>query len=293
MGKKIRTAVRIAAAFGAFFLLAVLSPSDTAAEPGADLFNDLKQRLVRDGYDKAAITTLYALPGVGFDVDSVARFFIHSESRLDYGQFSRPEAVKRARTYMWSHAGTLDKAQKAYGVDKEVITAILLVETQLGRYVGRSVVINTLSTMAALTEPDIKDYLYRKIPKGKRLSRHDFDKKARAKAGWAYKELKALIEYAADQGMDTVAIKGSYAGAIGLPQFLPSNAIKLGVDGNGNGKIDLFEDADAIFSIAKYLKYHGWHPGISKKKADRVIRHYNNSSYYAKAVLTVAGMLKK
>ena len=229
---------------------------------------------------------------MAFDVDSVALFFVHSESKLNYGQFSRPDAIARARAYMEKHAVVLDKAQASYGVDKEVITAILLVETQLGKYVGRSVVINTLSTMASLTDPKIRDYLYREIPKKKRMSRRAFEKKARAKSDWAYRELKALIEFSHDQQLDPITIKGSYAGAMGLSQFMPSNALKLGVDGDQNGQINLFDDADAIFSIAKYLKYHGWKEGIAPKKADRVIRHYNNSSYYANAVLTVADKLR-
>ncbi|MFH1983452.1 MAG: lytic murein transglycosylase [Pseudomonadota bacterium] len=291
MGEQIRKALWVVA-LGAIFLWANF-PAVSGATSTPDLFKELKERLVRDGFDKAAIDKLYAEPGVNFEVDAVSLFFIHNEASLDYGQFSKPEPVKRARAYMKRHKAVLDKAQTAYGVDKEVITAILLVETQLGKYVGRSVVINTLSTMAALSDAKARDTLYRKMPKEKRMDSRDYEKKARAKAGWAYKELKALIEHADAQGMDPVAIKGSYAGAMGLAQFLPSNAIKLGVDGNGNGRVDLFEDDDAIFSIAYYLKYHGWKKGISKSKAHRVIRHYNNSTYYADAVLAVADQLRK
>lgn len=291
MGERIRK-VGWAMALGAIFLWASL-PALSGAASQPDLFKGLKEHLVQDGFDKAAIDRIYAEPDVVFDVDSVAQFFIHSEASLDYGQFSQPEPIKRARTYLKRHDAALSKAQTAYGVDKEVITAILLVETQLGKYVGRSVVINTLSTMAALSDPRIRDTLYRKIPKEKRLTKRDFDIKARAKAGWAYSELKALIEHASAQGLDPVTIKGSYAGAMGLSQFMPSNAIKLGVDGDDNGRVDLFEDTDAIFSIAYYLKYHGWKKGISKQKAHRVIRYYNNSTYYADAVLDVADKLRK
>jgi membrane-bound lytic murein transglycosylase B len=291
MGEQIRKTMSMVALW-AIFLWAG-GPLLAAATPPSDLFKGVKQRLIRDGHDKKAITALYAHPGVVFDVDSVALFFVHSESKLDYGQFSRPEAIKRARAYMKRHKAPLEAAEKKFGVDKEAITAILLVETQLGRYVGRSVVINTLSTMAALTDPKIRDHLYRKIPKDRRLSRSEFDRKARAKSDWAYRELKAFIEHTQDQGVDAVTIKGSYAGALGLSQFMPSNVLKLGVDGNGDGKVDLFDDADAIFSIARYLQYHGWKKGISRKKAHRVIRHYNNSTYYADGVLAVADALKK
>ncbi|RLB95854.1 MAG: protein MltB, partial [Deltaproteobacteria bacterium] len=92
--------------------------------------------------------------------------------------------------------------------------------------------------------------------------------------------------------METTRIKGSYAGAMGIAQFMPSNAYALAKDGNGNGRIDLFEHADAIASIAYYLKYHGWKPGLSAKKQHRVILHYNNSTVYANTVLKVADKLK-
>lgn len=291
MGKQIRK-VMWTMALGAIFLLGacVGPPAAVAAD---DLFDGLQKRLVKDGYDKETIEELYSRPGVAFDVDSVALFFVHSESKLDYGQFSRPEAIKRARAYMVRHAQTLDKAEAEYGVDKEIITAIILVETQLGRYVGRSVVINTLSTMAALHDARIREYLYGQVPKDKRLPHRKFEKKARAKSTWAYRELKALIEFSQDQGIDATLIKGSYAGAMGLSQFMPSNALLLGVDGSGDGSIDLFDDADAIHSVAYYLKYHGWKKGISDKRAHRVIRHYNNSTYYADGVLAVAAELKK
>lgn len=290
MGENRRTTIWILALWGVF-----LFTSGQTASVGAsknNLFDGLQQRLIGDGYDRGAITELFTRPGVAFDVDSVALFFVHNEAKLDYGQFSRSDAIARARAYMKNHATTLDTAQSRYGVDKEVITAILLVETQLGKYVGRSVVINTLATMASLTDPRIRDTLYREIPTKKRMSRREFENKAKAKSDWAYRELKALIEFTHDQQLDIVAIKGSYAGAMGLSQFMPSNALKLGVDGNQNGQINLFDDADAIFSIAKYFKYHGWKEGIDPKKAHRVIRHYNNSSYYADAVLTVTDKLR-
>jgi membrane-bound lytic murein transglycosylase B len=291
MGEQRRTAVWMVALW-AIFLWAGDDGSRAMAATKDHLFKGLQERLVSDGYDRNTIAAIYARPGVAFDVASVASFFVHRESKLNYGQFSETGSIKQARAYMTRHEAALNKAQAQYGVDKEVITAILLVETRLGRYTGRSVVINTLSTMAALTDPAIRDYLYKQIPKKKRLSPTKYNKKARIKSDWAYRELKALIEFTEDQKLDAVAIKGSYAGAMGLPQFMPSNAIKLGVDGSGDGKIDLFEDTDAIFSIAKYLKYHGWKAGISAEKAHRVIRRYNNSSYYADGVLSAADKLR-
>jgi len=87
-------------------------------------------------------------------------------------------------------------------------------------------------------------------------------------------------------------MKGSYAGAIGIAQFMPTNAYKMAQDGNGDGRKNLYEHADAIASVAYYLKYHGWKPGISAKKQHRMILHYNNSDVYANTVLKIAKKLK-
>ena len=87
-------------------------------------------------------------------------------------------------------------------------------------------------------------------------------------------------------------IKGSYAGAMGISQFMPSNIPELAKDGNNDGSIDLFNHADAIASIAFFLKRHGWKPGISKKKARKVVHHYNHSDQYVAAVLKISILLE-
>jgi membrane-bound lytic murein transglycosylase B len=92
--------------------------------------------------------------------------------------------------------------------------------------------------------------------------------------------------------MDPVSIKGSYAGAMGIAQFMPSNILAYGEDGNGDSRIDLFEDADAIFSIASYLKNYGWKPGIDREKAYKVVYHYNHSKYYVNTILEIRELLE-
>jgi membrane-bound lytic murein transglycosylase B len=94
------------------------------------------------------------------------------------------------------------------------------------------------------------------------------------------------------ENVDPVAIKGSYAGAMGISQFMPSNIPELAKDGNNDGSIDLFNHADAIASIAFYLKHHGWKPGISRQKAEKVVHHYNHSERYVDTVLKISKLLK-
>ncbi len=262
-----------------------------ADSPGKP-FDALQQRLAKDGFDVAKLKILYGRSGVFFDTNTVARFFIHSESSLDYDQFAEGQLIGNAREYILKHKRTFENAQRQYGVGPEIITAILLVETKLGIYLGRSQIFNTLSTMAALTNPDPRAVLWKKTPPNRRLSREKFEKKADRRSAWAYEELKALIRYADREGFDPLSLKGSYAGAMGICQFMPSNIIAYARDGNADGKIDLFDHADAIVSAANYLKQYGWHPGIDEKKAFKVVRQYNHSDPYAKIILKIATLLE-
>ena len=193
---------------------------------------------------------------------------------------------------MREHAATLEAAEKKFGVDPNVITAIILVETKFGRFLGTRSIINTLSTMASLTEAPPREYLWGQLPKERRFERNRYDQKADRKSQWAYKELKAFLTYTQQHKVDPINIKGSYAGAMGIAQFMPSNILAYGKDGNGDGRIDLFEDADAIHSIASYLKHYGWKPGIDRKKAYKVVYHYNHSKYYVNTVLKITELLK-
>ena len=91
--------------------------------------------------------------------------------------------------------------------------------------------------------------------------------------------------------LDPFTVKGSIEGAIGLPQFLPSNIKRYGFDGNGDGRIDLFQHEDAIPSIASYLKAYNWREGDNYRKKKEIIRKYNPSDYYATTVLQLAERL--
>ena len=253
-------------------LVGVLTIAAEAAREADDhlaFFGPLKARLAADGFSPDRIERLYKDTRAAFDTRSVSLFFVHSEARLNYDQFTTTRSVDRARAYLQAHKQALAQAEKTYGVDPAVITAIILVETQLGTMTGGSNVFSALSTMAALTDAGARKALWMAIPKDRRLSRKAFDKKADKKSRWAYDELKALIRYTARENMDPAAIAGSYAGAMGISQFMPSNALRLAVDGNGDGRIDLFAHEDAIVSVGNYLRHHGWQPGISPKEPTR------------------------
>ncbi|OQY00926.1 MAG: protein MltB [Desulfobacteraceae bacterium 4572_130] len=256
-------------------------------------FKNLKKRLVLDGFTEKNIEKIFANPKVFFDVTGVSDFFIYSEAKLDYNQFLSKKSLEKAFEYIKKHKVDFKKVEVKYGVDKTIITAILLVETRLGTYLGKRSVINTLSTMAVLSEKKQREKLWDSIKDSKKIERKEFEKKANKKSNWGYTELKALLKYAAREHINPAKIKGSYAGAIGIPQFMPSNCLALAKDGNKDGNITLFNHTDAIYSVANYLKHFGWEPSITRQKQHKILYKYNHSNYYVDTLLKISDSLNK
>jgi len=255
-------------------------------------FDLLKQRLIQEGFDADHIDKIYDNPRVFFEVDGVSRYFKHVESRVNYEQFLTKRSIKKAKNYMEKFNTELNQTEKIFGVDKEIITAILLVETHLGSYLGKKSIINTLSTLAALSDADLRETFWNKIPPDRRFTKFEYEKKAREKSSWAYSELKAFLTYSQKEGFDPAETKGSFAGAMGIAQFMPSNILTLAIDGDKDGRIDLFSHPDAIMSIGNYLKHHHYRMGMDREKAFRVLLSYNYSKPYADTLLEISDRLK-
>lgn len=274
-------------------LLLVLSADAPALAINSEpYFKTLQKRLIQDGFDKDRIKELYSRSQVYFETKGVSRFIRHREATLNYDQFSSSASILKARQYMQKHKPILTSTSKSYGVDKEVITAIILVESQLGTFLGGPSTVNMLSTMASLYDPNVRDLFWDETLKSQKLSRKRYEKWARKKSKWAYTELKAFLKYTVRENIDPVTVYGSYAGALGIAQFMPSSILAHAKDGNNDGQIDLFNHADAIASIASYLKHYGWHTGIGKQGAKKVIYRYNKSNYYVDAILKISALLK-
>jgi len=277
-----------------FTFLGLWIPITAGATPknDADQFQALQKKLIKDGFNPDKIAKLYSRPQVFFETDGVTILFTYSEAKVDYDQFANDWSIGKAKKYMAEHRQDLDRVEKKYGVDSRVITAILLVESGLGKNTGKRSTLNSLSTLASLMYPDVRRTFYKQIPAEKRPPKKKFEKSAKRRSNWAYGELKAFLKYANKEGMDPAEIPGSFAGAMGYAQFMPSSILAYGKDGNGDGTVDLLTHPDAMASIANYLKRHGWKPGISRKKKEKVIYHYNHSEYYVKAILKIAERLK-
>ena len=259
------------------------------------VFENLLTRLQTDGIEEKTLHTLFTHPELELMYKVVALSLIRKEAKLNYAQFLTKESVSKAVSYLKTHDTTLKKTETHFGVSAPVVVAILSVETAFGKYTGYFNTVNILVTQSLSLEAEIYQQIVNQIPVKEKstLTPNQMKARLKKKSIRAYRELKALLAYAKEHTIDPFIIKGSTEGAIGLPQFLPSNIKKYGSDGNGDNKVDLFQHGDAIASIASYLKAHKWREDNSYKKKQTVILRYNNSVYYANTVLQLAEKLSR
>ena len=274
----------------------VLSPCWVFAD-----WSPLIDRLVADGFDGSTIRALFSRAEVTFEPSAMSdklKELIQKAERLPsdnpkvvYKGYLKEDVIAQAHSYLQENAELLENINNNYCVSKEIIVSILLVETFLGDIVGGKRAFNTLASMALSADLEtIRPYLPQKLINP---SNEGFAKTiCRQKADWAYAELKALILYSHQNGFDPLTLLSSVYGAIGLCQFLPSNILSYGVDADNDGRIDLFTKADAFYSIANYLREHGWRCTMDKGSQREVILRYNKSSVYANTVMAVAQKLK-
>ena len=147
--------------------------------------------------------------------------------------FLTPERIRGGAYFMRQFSRTLGRASDQYGVPPQIVTAIIGVETRYGKQSGNYPIIDSLSTLGFAYPP---------------------------RAAFFRGELKQFFLMAREEKFDPLLPRGSYAGALGMPQFIPSSFRRYAVDFDGNGKRDLWNStADAIGSVANYFEQHGWH----------------------------------
>jgi membrane-bound lytic murein transglycosylase B len=149
-------------------------------------------------------------------------------------KFLTPDNIANGVRFWQQNEAALNRASARYGVPPEYIVAIIGVETRYGGYVGKTRIVDALATLA-FAYPRRADYF----------------------SG----ELASFLIMTRDEGIDPFGPRGSYAGAMGLGQFMPSSFRDYAVDFDGDGDRDLWSSVDAIGSVANYFKSHGWQAG--------------------------------
>jgi membrane-bound lytic murein transglycosylase B len=163
--------------------------------------------------------------------------------RIYRSRFIDPVRIAAGVGFWQANAATLERAEREYGVPAEIIVGIIGIETIYGRDTGNFRVMDALATLS-----------------------FDFPAahpRARERREFFLGELEQLLSLAQRSGVNPLDFRGSYAGAMGMPQFMPSSWIKYAIDFDGDGQIDLAgSSADVIGSVANYFKVFGWQRGL-------------------------------
>jgi membrane-bound lytic murein transglycosylase B len=201
----------------------------------ADVQAFIREMAAQHGFNAARLQAVfgraYAKP------DIIAAMSRPAEAKPWYAYrpiFVNPKRIQGGVTFWRANEAVLARAEQVYGVPPEIVVAIIGVETQYGGNMGKYRVLEALSTLA-------------------------FDYPRRA--DYFRKELENFLLLTRAEGIDPLAPRGSYAGAMGYGQFMPGSFRSYAVDFDGDGYRDLWHPRDAIGSVANYFKKHGWRTG--------------------------------
>jgi len=209
---------------------------DEALQQRPELAAFISAMVDKHGFDRTSLQALFRevqlKPGIVKAISKPAE-----SKRWDEYQpmFVTPARISGGVKFLDENSAVLARAEREYGVPAEVIAAVIGVETRYGKNTGSYRVMDALTTLAL-----------------------DFPSRAPFFLG----ELENYLLLAQQEGMDPLSMKGSYAGAMGIGQFMPGSYLRYAVDFDGDGRRDLGHDtADAIGSVANYLAAYGWDQG--------------------------------
>jgi membrane-bound lytic murein transglycosylase B len=226
----------VAAAF--VCLICIIGPARAASSPPLrpEIDSFIDEMVAKHGFQRSSLRKLFRQaqprPAVIRAISTPGTARPWHEFRATYIEERR---IAAGVEFWREHADALGRAQREYGVPEEMIVATIGVETVYGRNMGRFRVLEALSMLT-------------------------FDYPPRA--ALFRSELEALLLLSREAGLDALSIRGSYAGAMGIPQFLPSSYRRYAVDFDGDGRSDIWRSAsDAIGSVANYYRNFGWETG--------------------------------
>lgn len=256
-------------------------------------YQPLIHRLSQDGFDAEFLSKLFTDPRAEL-IPRVTTISLDLREVPElYKQFLNQESITLSKKFLYENLKILKKMEKQFHVDKEVVVAILLVESRFGENIGKHRVIPTLASMALMDSQENlrENYLIlREIDP--ELSYAWMEGLAKRKAAWAYHELKCFLKIIRDEKIDPLEVLGSFAGALGMAQFIPSSYLAYALNKKGL-KSWLLGNEEAIFSIGNYLNAHGWKKNLPLEKKKRLLWYYNRSEPYIETILQVAQEIKR
>jgi len=241
-------------------LSTLLLISSVSANKNEELNQKLITELVKEhGFDEQYVVSIFDqinyLPQL---IENISKPAEKTKTWAEYRNiFMTPKRIAAGVIFANQHQELLTRAENKTGVPKEILLGILGVETYFGRIQGSYKVIDSLYTLVAGYPP-----------------RSDFFKK----------QLIQLFYLCREQNLPIESIKGSYAGAMGAPQFIASSYRNFAIDGNSDGKIDLFNSwDDVVMSVGNYLEKNGWQSNEDILSESTTIES-ELSSYFSKTI---------
>ncbi len=216
---------------------------------------------------------------------------------VDHHELVTDQAVQASRKFLERNTEPLDKAETLFGVDREIIAALLWVETRHGTVTGRFHVPSVYASLLVANTSRSRRYLEREAKKT-RLPASTTMKEVKEKivtrtdrkGVWALTELRALEALFLKNAKTVRNLKGSFAGAFGISQFIPTSYQRHAFTDRSDETPDLADTNDAVLSVANYLKQNGW--AANSDSRYKALFHYNNSKDYVEAILALSERLK-
>ncbi len=243
----------------AFFLLFGVCVSAGKEFPKESAARKIFLRIKDDNLPKEYVEAVMKDPRMRFDRALIDTIRTLKRRRTGFGFMFDSVSVARGKSFLKGYA-PLGGVSKKYGVPPEILTAMFRIECDLGLNAGTFCAPTTFYT------------LYVHFPKYR---------------AFALREMRMFLRWCKKESIDPFSVRGSWMGALFLTQFMPSS-LGFGVDGDGDGKVNLLSFTDALFSIGNYLKKAGY-----RRNPRKAVFQYNHNEAYVKAVFRYAELIKK
>jgi membrane-bound lytic murein transglycosylase B len=251
----------------------------------------LADLLIERGVEKKEVERLFLDPRMPEFTELFFSVTPRESPRL-YTSFFSEKRIEATKKYLQQYAPVFKRAEEAYGIDRRIIAAIILVETNFGTFTGKQDVVFRLARLANASSPE------NLINNHKRLNKQDPDvtlkqviDRGKYLEDLFTPQVEAALTIAKNRKIDVFSLKGSSAGAFGIPQFLPLSYLRFAVDGNRDGIISLFQHEDAIMSVGNFLKHYREKAPENSDSLRTAIWEYNRSEPYIDTIIGVAKKL--